>query len=81
VSQGVLSGRPFDLLILGVARTGFCPIASPGSSYEAVVELGYQLRINRTLNLEPTPQWVLNPGAAGKVPGIVAAGLQLGINF
>jgi porin len=81
VSQGVLPGRPFDLLILGVARTGFSPITSPGLSHEGVVELGYQIRINRSFNLQPSLQWILNPGGAGRIPGVFAAGLQLGFSF
>lgn len=81
VSQGVLPGRPFDLLILGVARTGFSPITSPGLSHEGVVELGYQIQINQSFNLQPSLQWILNPGGAGRVPGVFAAGLQVGFSF
>ncbi len=81
VSQGVLPWRPFDLLILGVARTGFSPVTSPGRSYEGVVELGYQLRISQSLNLQPSLQWILNPGGGGGVPAILAAGLQLDMSF
>lgn len=81
VSQGVLPGRPLDLLILGVARTGFSPISQPGLSHEGVVELGYQIRFNRSFNLQPSLQWILNPGGAGRVPGLFAAGLQLGFSF
>ncbi|MCP9834722.1 MULTISPECIES: carbohydrate porin [unclassified Cyanobium] len=81
VSQGVLPGRPFDLLILGLARTGFSPTISPGLSHEGVVELGYQLRINRSFNLQPSLQWIVNPGGAGRVPGVFAVGLQLGLSF
>ncbi len=81
VSQGVLPGRPFDLLILGVARTGFSPITNPGLSHEGVVELGYQVQINQSFNLQPSLQWILHPGGAGRVPGVFAAGLQLGFSF
>ncbi len=81
VSQGVLPGRPFDLLILGVARTGFSPITSPGLSHEGVVELGYQVRFNQSFNLQPSLQWILHPGGAGRVPGVFAVGLQLGFSF
>ena len=81
VSQGVLPGRPFDLLILGVARTGFSPITSPGLSHEGVVELGYQLRINQSFNLQPSLKWIIHPGGAGRIPRVFAAGLQLGLSF
>jgi len=81
VSQGVLPGRPLDLLILGVARTGFSPVSQPGLSHEGVVELGYQIRFNQSFNLQPSLQWILNPGGAGRVPGLFAAGLQLGFSF
>jgi porin len=81
VSQGVLPGRPLDLLILGGARTGFSPISAPGLSHEGVVELGYQVQINRSFSLQPTLQWILNPGGAGRTAGIFAAGLQVGFSF
>ncbi|KEF42210.1 MAG: hypothetical protein ER33_07580 [Cyanobium sp. CACIAM 14] len=80
-SQGVLPRRPLDLLILGMARTGFSPTIQAGLGHEGVVELGYQLRINETFTLQPTLQWVLSPGGTGRVPGICAAGLQLDVRF
>lgn len=52
------------------------------SAYEAMVELGYQLKLNRTMALQPTLQWILNPSAGtGPLPDILATGLQLSINF
>jgi porin len=76
VSQGVLRGRPFDLMMIGVARAGFSPTLPPDLSYEGVIELGYQFRINSSFSLQPTSMWILRPGSSGKVPGIRSFGLQ-----
>ena len=64
-----------------MARTGFSANRQPGLSDEGVVEFGYQMRINESISLQPSLQWILNPGGAGRVPGLFAAGLQLGFNF
>jgi len=81
VSQGIVPGRPLDLLILSAARTGFSPISQPGLSDEGGLEVGYQMRINPSFNLQPSLQWVLRPGGAGRVPGVCAVGLQPDLNF
>jgi porin len=81
VSQGVLPGRPFDLMMIGVARAGFSPTISPERSYEGAIELGYQFRINSSFSLQPTWLWILRPGGSGTVPGIGSFGLQITLGF
>jgi porin len=81
LSQGILASRPFDVLILGFGKSGFSPTSAPGQSYEGVIELGYQLQLNPTLNLQPTVQWILNPGGAGNTTGIFATTLQITLNL
>ncbi|MFM7312506.1 MAG: carbohydrate porin, partial [Cyanobium sp.] len=84
VVQGPLPGRPLDVLVFGAGRAGLNPSQPPGwpSRYEGMLELGYQLRINGSLALQPTVQWILNPSGAGQpVPGILTAGLQLSLSF
>ena len=81
VIQGPLPGRPLDVALLGIGRGGLSNqfIASP---YEGVLELGYRIQFNESLNLQPTLQWIFNPsGAAEPVPGILAAGVQIQLNF
>ncbi len=83
ISQGVLPGRPEDLLMLGFGRSSLQqnPSAGQTSSYEGLVELGYQLQLNGWLTLKPSLQWIVHPGPRGDVPGIVATGLQIGLKF
>ena len=84
VVQGIIPDRPFDLLLLAAGRAGLQQGSVPDwtSTYEAMVELGYQVRLNNNLMLQPTVQWILNPSADPQpVPGILAAGLQLIANF
>ncbi|MEB3264262.1 MAG: carbohydrate porin [Synechococcus sp.] len=81
VLLGPFPGRPLDVLALGVARSGFSPGAPTGEGQEGVVELGYQFRLNRNLNLQPTLQWILNPGGRGAWPGILSSGLQVTLSF
>jgi porin len=84
VVQGVVRHRPLDLLVLGIGRGGLTSEAPPflTSSYEGMAELGYRVMINEWLQLQPTVQWIFNPsGADQPVPGILAAGLRIDLNF
>ena len=83
ISQGVLPGRPDDVLILGVGRSTLNPDQPSGqtSTYEGLVELGYQLQLNPWLTLKPSLQWIVHPGPRGDVPGILATGLEIGLKF
>lgn len=81
VVQGPLPGRPLDVAILGIGRSGLSHQLS-NSSYEGMLELGYRIQLNRNLGLQPTLQWIVNPsGASQPVPGILAAGLQIQLAF
>jgi porin len=79
-SQGLLPGRPHDVLALGLGRTSFGP-AEPGQIYEGVIELNYSAAFSRSLSLGPVVQLILNPGGSGDVPSIVAAGLQFQLSL
>jgi len=81
LSQGILASRPFDVLILGFGRSGFSPTIATGQSYEGVIELGYQLQLNPTLNLQPAVQWIINPGGAANTTGIFATTLQITLSL
>jgi len=81
LSQGILTSRPFDVLILGFGRSGFSPTIAAGQSYEGVIELGYQFQLNPTLNLQPAVQWIINPGGAANTTGIFATTLQITLNL
>ena len=83
--QGPWPHRPFDQLVLGLARSGLSSdLRDAGGrrlSSESAVEVDYILRINRKLALQPGVQWILNPGGGGRLADVVAPGLQISINF
>ena len=85
VVQGAVPKRPLDVLVFGIGKGGFSAQAPPNltSAYEAMAELGYMVMLNETVQLQPTLQWIFNPsGGSGKpVAGILAAGLQVNVNF
>jgi porin len=79
--QGLLPGRPHDVLALGLGRTSFGPDSGSDQSYEGVIELNYNVALNRSMSLGPVVQLIVNPDGSGAVPSIVAAGLQLELRF
>jgi len=80
LSQGLLPGRPFDVLGLGLGRTSFSPQLIP-ASFEGVVELNYTITLSSQLSLQPVVQWIINPGGTNNNPGFVAAGLQINLSL
>ena len=85
VSQGVLPGRPFDKLVFGLGRSSLNPAAETDppilQSYEGMAELGYAIQVSTNLSLQPTLQWIFNPGLINPSKGIGAAGLQISLTF
>ena len=81
LSQGILPGRPLDVLALGLGRTSFSPTINPGLTYEGTIELNYSLYLSEIFQIQPVVQWIVNPGGAGKVPGIWAGGVQINLSL
>ena len=84
VVQGMIPKRPLDVLVLGMGRGALSSQAPPNltSPYEGMLELGYMIMLNETVQLQPTLQWIFNPSGTNQpVPGILAAGLQISLNF
>lgn len=80
LSQGVLPGRPLDVMALGVGSSRFSPTLSPGQGSETVLELNYSWLVSGNLSLAPVLQLILNPNGSNADP-ILAAGLQLQLQF
>jgi porin len=80
LSQGVLPGRPLDVLAFGVGSSRFSPTLSPGQGSETVLELNYSWLVNSNLSLQPVLQLILNPNGSNAAP-ILAAGMQLQLQF
>jgi porin len=79
--QGLIPGRPLDVLALGIGRSGFSAVLLPQLSGTTPVELNYNIRINSRLSVQPVLQWFINPSGDGQVPGILTTALQIAINF
>jgi porin len=81
LSQGVIPGRPLDVLALSLGRSSFNSDVTTGLNPESILELNYNAVINSTLSLLPFLQWVINPGGTGTTANILALGLQLQLQF
>ena len=81
LSQGVLPGRPQDVLAIGLNRSGFSRTISPNKSYEGVIELNYTIQISERLQIQPLMQWIINPSGVGSRPTIWATGAQLNLSI
>ncbi len=80
LNQGLLPGRPLDVLALAYGRSRLQPPLGPAGQAESVLELNYSWRVNRKLSLQPVLQLILNPEGSGRAP-ILATGLGLNLQF
>ena len=81
LSQGVIPGRPQDVLALGLSRSGFSRNIAPNQSYEGVIELNYTIQISERLQIQPLMQWIINPSGVGSPPTVWATGVQLSLSI
>ncbi len=81
LSQGIIPGRPMDVLALGFNRSRFSQSITPNKSYEGVVELNYTIQIFENLQIQPLIQRIINPSGAKSVQSIWAAGAQINLSL
>jgi porin len=81
LSQGIIPGRPQDVLALGLNRNGFSRSIAPNQSYEGVVELNYKIQISDRLQIQPLMQWIINPSGKGSRQTIWATGAQINLSI
>ena len=58
LGQGLVPGRPLDVLALGYGRSSFNSQLEQGLTAEAVLELNYTFNLTANLSLQPVLQWV-----------------------
>lgn len=85
LSQGLLPGRPQDVLAIAYGRSRLDPWPQPSggrrrSPHEAVLEVNYSWRVNQRLRLQPVLQLILQPDGRNAAP-ILATGLGLSLEF
>ena len=81
LSQGILPGRPLDVLALGLSLNNFSSTITPNRDYEGAIELNYTVQISDQIQFQPLMQWILNPSGTGSFSGIWATGAQLNISL
>ncbi len=80
LNQGILPGRPLDVLAFGVGSSWFNPPDSPHKSTETVLELNYSWLVNGNVSFQPVLQLIINPDGSNTAP-ILAAGLGITLQF
>ena len=80
LAQGLVPGRPLDVLAVGYGSTSFSQVLTPGLRPEGVLELNYTIPISSQLSIQPVLQWILQPGGSNRA-AVVAAGMQLSLSF
>ncbi|MFM7264609.1 MAG: carbohydrate porin [Cyanobium sp.] len=81
LSQGVVPGRPLDVLAIAYGSTSFSSQLTPGLASEGVLEVNYTLPVSRQLTIQPVVQWILNPAGNSTRRAVVAGGMQLSLSF
>ena len=76
--QGLIKGRPFDVLALGFGHSSFNQQRQPALRPQSLLELNYSYAINSSLSLQPVLQWIQAPVGVGT---ILALGLQWQLQF
>lgn len=76
--QGLIKGRPFDVLALGFGHSSFNQQLLPALRPQALLEINYSYAINSSLSLQPVLQWIQAPAGVGT---ILALGLQWQLQF
>lgn len=79
LAQGMIPSRPQDVLVVGYGRNVFSPVL--GLQDESVLELGYPIVLGPHLTLQPTLQWIFNPGGQGQWSTVSTVGLQIKLEF
>ncbi|MCP9774248.1 carbohydrate porin [Cyanobium sp. WAJ14-Wanaka] len=81
LSQGVIPGRPLDVLALAIGQNNFNATAGTNLNPETSLELNYTATVNSSLSLQPFLQWIINPGGTSSTGNILALGLQVQLQF
>jgi porin len=81
LAQGLLPGRPLDVLAVGYGSTWFNSNLLPGLKPEMVLEINYAIPLSSQLTLQPVLQWIVQPNGSSNRPPVIAAGLQISLSF
>jgi hypothetical protein len=80
LNQGLLPGRPQDVLAVAYGFSRFNPRLRSTGRAESVLEMNYSWQVNSQLSLQPVLQLILDPNGRSTSP-ILATGLGLTLQF
>jgi porin len=78
--QGLIPGRDNDITSAGVIYGAFSHFI-PGTTAETVIEVNYQITLNRWLSITPDMQYVIKPSGNAAIGNAFVLGAQVAINF
>jgi porin len=77
---GLLPGRDIDTTILGLSHAHISDDL-PGRTSETVVEAAYEFVMSDDFIIQPSVQWVSDPGATGELDDALVLGLRVNLSF
>ena len=78
--QGLIPGRDNDIASAGVI-SGIFSRYIPSTTAETVIEVNYQITLNRWLSITPGMQYVIRPSGSGAIKNALVLGTQVAIVF
>jgi len=77
---GLIPGRDIDTAALGLSHAQISDDL-PGRTTETVVELAYEYVMSDDFTIQPSVQWVGDPGATGELDDALVLGLRVYLSF
>ena len=77
---GLLPGRDIDSFALGLSKASISRDL-PGRTSETVVEAAYEYIFSDDFIIQPSVQWVQDPGAIGELEDALVFGLRVNLSF
>jgi len=77
---GLIPDRDIDTAALGLSHASISS-ELPGRTAETVVELAYEYVMSDDFTIQPSVQWVGDPGATGKLDDALVLGLRVNLSF
>ena len=77
---GLIPGRDIDTATLGLSHAHTSDDL-PGRTTETVVEAAYEYVMSDDFTIQPSVQWVGDPGATGELDDALVLGLRVKLSF
>ena len=78
--QGSIPGREDDIAAAGVIY-GIFSRYIPRTTAETVIEMNYQITLNRWLSITPDAQYIIRPSGSSAIRNALVLGMQVAISF